>query len=135
MALGKQFENITRPVEDIASDLHEAWRAPRRLEDGSFEPRMKDDGEGGEVDIANTPYHKLPPKWQAENKSAAEGVVRAVSSNPTGSLDDHASAVHDDWLSRNSEWASDEQKLPYAELSQEEKDKDIAVVRTATSFR
>lgn len=134
MALGPQFTNITRPVEDIASDLHEAWRAPRLLDDGTFEPRMKDDGEGGQVDIANTPYHKLPAKWQAENKSAAEGVVRAIHVNPTGSMDEHAAAVHEDWLSRNREWASEEQRLPYAQLSQEEKDKDLAVVRTATSF-
>lgn len=25
----------------LGSDLHEAWRAPRKLEDGTFEPRMK----------------------------------------------------------------------------------------------
>ena len=25
----------------LGSDLHEAWRAPRKLEDGTYEPRMK----------------------------------------------------------------------------------------------
>ena len=25
----------------LGSDLHEAWRAPRKLADGTYEPRMK----------------------------------------------------------------------------------------------
>ena len=26
----------------LGSDLHEAWRTPRKLEDGTFEPRIKE---------------------------------------------------------------------------------------------
>ena len=134
MTLGPQFNNITRPAANIASDLHDAWRAPRRLDDGSYDPRMKDDGKGGQVDIANTSFKDLPPKWQAENMAAAEGVVRAIHANPTGDDDAIADVVHQDWLGRNSEWAEEGQKLPYAQLSQEEQDKDRAVVRIARSF-
>jgi len=66
--------------------------------------------------------------------AAAEGVVKSIHSNPTGDDDAIADVVHQDWLSRNSEWAEEGQKLPYAQLSQEEKDKDRAVVSTARSF-
>ena len=37
----------------------------------------------------------------------------------------------DKWLERNGEWASEEQKKPFVELSKEEKEKDRAQVRKA----
>lgn len=120
-------------VDQIASVLHDEWRAQRLLADGSYEPRIKDDGAGGTVDIANTDYVNLPEKWQAENKAAAWLVAAAIQANPEGTIDDLAAVVHTDWLSRNGEWAPAEQALPYAELSEDEKEKDRAVVRVALS--
>jgi len=39
--------------------------------------------------------------------------------------------VHSKWLERNGEWAPEEQKKPYEELSEEEKDKDRAQIKKA----
>lgn len=131
VAIVSRFPSACERVSDsVATRLHDAWRAPRALADGSFEPRLKDDGVGGQVDIANTGYADLPPKWQAENAAAAAGAIQAVSENPRD-LEAAASAVHEDWLSRNGEWAEPEQKLPYAQLSEVEKEKDRVVVRAA----
>lgn len=92
---------------------------------------MKDDGQGGEVDIANTPYADLPPKWQAENKASAESAVRAILDNPDADMEQLASIVHDAWLERNGSWAPPEQNVPYEQLSETEKQKDRDVVEAA----
>ena len=52
----------------LGSDLHEAWRAPRKKEDGSYEPRMKKSKDAewnathgtDDVDIANCTFAELP---------------------------------------------------------------------------
>jgi hypothetical protein len=95
---------------------------------------MKDDGMGGQVDILNTSYSDLPPKWQAENKSQAESAIGLVASNmdnAMGNIDGLASQVHDQWLSRNS-WAKDGPLgVSYSELPEEEKQKDRDVITAA----
>lgn len=120
-----------RAIEDLADQLHEAWRQTRKNPDGTYEPRLKDDGNGGQVDIANTRYKDLPEKWQAENKAAATHVIDAIDNNPNASDDEIAAMVHEGWLERNGEWAPDELKVDYADLPQDEKDKDLAIVEQA----
>lgn len=52
----------------LGSDLHEAWRAPRKKEDGTYEPRIKKSKDQiwneihgtDEVDIANCSFDQLP---------------------------------------------------------------------------
>ena len=135
LVLGDAPQIAEEKVTDLASSLHDEWRSERfRPETGGYEPRMKDDGKGGEVDIANTDYADLPEKWQAENKAAALGALRIVTrshARPDGSIEQMSALVHEDWLSRNGDWASAEQKLPYAELSEDEKEKDRVLVRSA----
>jgi hypothetical protein len=146
-----QPNEIVQPVDlvtQVASKLHDAWREPRRIPGtNNFEPRIKPakDGEwsashGGktELDIANTPYEDLPKPWQAENKAAAESAVSEIKKAEASgtALDDDfieaASATqHVAWLERNGSWAPVEQKLPYSELPESEKEKDRVVVRTA----
>jgi len=96
--------------------------------------RMKDDGMGGQVDILNTSYTDLPPKWQAENKAQAESAISLVAENmdnAMGNIDGLASEVHEQWLSRNS-WAKDGPLgVPYSELPEEEKQKDRDVIIAA----
>jgi len=82
-------------------------------------------------DILNTGYTDLDPMWQEENRLAAEVVVDLLhkSTEEGRKLDDvfveEASAVvHEKWLERNGKFAPDEQRKPYPELSEEEKDKD-----------
>ena len=117
--------------EGMASELHEQWRETRKNADGTFEPRWKDDGNGGQVDIANTRYADLPDKWQQENREAARAALVAVRANTyegifpdQGQIDDAATIIHEQWLLRNGSWAEDHQKLPFAQLSPAEQDKD-----------
>lgn len=123
-------------VEQVAAGLHEAWRAPRRLPDGTFEERVKEDGRGGVVDIANTEYALLPPVWQEENRAAASSVVSSIlelSSCGVADLEAVSARVHEDWLERNSSWAPAEQSVPYEELSEVERQKDREVALLAAS--
>lgn len=127
-------------VEALGSRFHEEWRKNRLNDDGSFEPRMKATKDEAwieahgtdQVDIANTDYEALPADWQADNKAAAEAVVGIIAElDGAVDLEDPAivskvgNAIHDEWLSRNGEWAPEEQKLPFDDLSAEEQQKDI----------
>ncbi len=136
----------SRLVTQLGSLLHDEWRAPRKKEDGTYEPRPKKtkDQEWAknhgteEVDIANTDYANLPEDWKGENKISAEiameEIYKALENGQE--LDDafieQASAViHEKWLERNKDWAPAEQNKPYGELSEEEKDKDRAIIKKA----
>lgn len=131
-------------IAEVGSTLHDEWRAPRKKEDGSFEPRVKKTKDEAwaqshgtqEVDIANTSYKDLPEDWKGENKISAEVAVAEIYKVGGKNLDDafvdSASAViHEKWLERNGSWAPAEQNKPYAELSEEEKEKDRVIVRKA----
>ncbi len=135
----------------LGSDLHEAWRAPRKKEDGSFEPRMKKSKDKDwnachktdDVDIANCSFAELPSNWQYENLEAAKVVIELVYDKIMAKeqisdteLEQMASVVHDEWLKRNS-WVFDpnygDPKLavPYLQLSKEEQNKDKIQVKQA----
>lgn len=135
-------------ITNLADRLHDEWRVSRfRKETGDCEPRTKitkdklwSEAHGGatEVDIANTRYEDLPSDWQAENKASAEVAVAEVEKAiATGvSLDDSflelaSSVLHNKWLERNASWASEEQKKPYMDLSEREKEKDRVIIRKA----
>ncbi len=129
----KQLTPLEQARITVASSLHDQWRASRRKEDGTYEPRMKDDGLGGQVDIANTDYINLPEKWQGENKVAAEVAVNLVYGakqeskdiNSPEFLEEASEAVHVEWMKRNpkEEWNA-AQHVPYSELPEAEKQKD-----------
>lgn len=135
----------------LGSDLHEAWRAPRKKEDGTFEPRIKKSKDEAwntmhgtdEVDIANCTFEQLPSNWQYENLEAARVAVEMVYDKTMSGetftkeeIEEMASVIHDEWLKRN-DWVFDKEygdpklAVPYSELSQEEKDKDIAQLAPA----
>jgi len=120
-------------TENVAARLHDQWRAARRQPDGTYEPRMKDDGAGGQVDIANTDYADLPEQWQRENRESARSAIEAARANGGANADVEAvaEAVHVAWLERNGEWAEEVQKRPYADLPEDEKEKDRVVAREA----
>jgi hypothetical protein len=149
----KQSNNFEQNVALLAGQLHDEWRAPRLLADGRYEPRVKGTKDSvwigahqgqTQLDIANTPYTELPSDWQKENKESAEVSLREVyeiafyGQGQYGGRDflsfDHfvewvSAEVHKEWLYRNQAWAPPEQNLPYDQLSEEEKDKDRAIVR------
>ena len=100
--------------------LHDEWRAPRKQEDGSFNPRIKKTKDKewikehgtDEVDIANTPYAELPKDWQSENKAAAEVAISEVLTAVENGrelddafIEEASSLIHDKWLERNGQMA------------------------------
>lgn len=148
-ALENEIENRKKQealIAKLGSLLHDEWRAPRKKEDGTFEPRLKKTKDQvwaekhgvSEVDIANTDYIDLPDDWKGENKISAEIAIGEVYKTIKNGqeLDDEfvesaSSIIHEKWLGRNASWAPAEQNKPYAELSDEEKEKDRVIVRKA----
>lgn len=150
----------------FGSLLHDEWRAPRKREDSSFEPRIKvliktengdekwfDENKVPEgsleikrQDIANLSFEELDPKWQYENRAAAEvamnEVLKAIEKGVNideDFIEAASSMVHEKWLERNS-WVFDENygnkelAKPYLELPEEEKEKDRAQIRKAVEI-
>lgn len=155
---------IDKELEDlkgleVGSCLHEGWRQTRKNEDGTYEPRWKKvkdpnfkfvesdtcrKNEEGvvEIDIANRSFGELSADWQFENLEAGKVVVRLVGDKTELTLEEveqMASVIHDEWLKRN-EWVFDPnygnpaQAVPYAELSEEEKEKDRAQLKFGLSL-
>jgi rubredoxin len=135
----------------LGSDLHEAWRAPRKLSDGTYEPRIKKSKDEewtmehgtDEVDIANCTFSELPSNWQYENLEAASVAINLVYDkiiNGEQITSEErlkiASSIHDEWLKRNS-WVFDPNNgdpklaVPFDQLSKEEQDKDLAQIEPA----
>lgn len=109
-------------LRSIAGELHEAWRALRKGPDGTYEPRVRPDGQGGELDIAATAFEDLPPRWQEENMAAARTAEAAVVQSVT--LEEAAEHIHKAWLDRNFLIAAEEVRPPYGQTPEEEKAKD-----------
>ena len=135
----------------LGSDLHEAWRATRKKDDGTFEPRIKKSKDEAwnashgtdEVDIANCSFEELPSNWQYENLEAARVAIEQVYDKTMAEehitseeLEQMGSNIHDEWLKRNS-WVYDPKDgdpklaVPYEQLSKEEQDKDKAQIGPA----
>lgn len=126
-------------VDKLASKLHEKWqKGTRALLEAKGAPleRFRDDGEGGQIDILNTSYAELTPKWQAENKAQAQSAITLVAQNMDRAMDnieELAAQVHEQWKSRNS-WVYEQKSplaVPYSELPEEEKKKDKDVITAA----
>lgn len=122
-------------VLEIASLLHENWRANRLNSAGVYESRFKPTTDenwikanGGirEVDIANTSFGDLPEDRRKENVMAAEQVVDLLKSSLI--------LIHEGWLDRNEGLAPEEQKLRYAALSKEDKMKDLLVLQSGIAI-
>lgn len=151
-------------IEELGSALHDAWRQPRLLEDGTYEPRTRvttDQEWIGKhstdiVDIANTDFTDLPQDWRQENYDTAGALVELlgrfrISSSeslngkyPSDEDKDSydacvrrmASEVHDAWLSReNNAWAKGgDLDVPFDQLPKDEQAKDIARVELAIAI-
>jgi hypothetical protein len=126
-------------VNKLASKLHEIWAEGMRaslMAKGEPLERFRDDGEGGQIDILNTSYAELTPKWQAENKAQAQSAIGLVAKNMDSAIEnieELAAQVHEQWLSRNP-WAIEQKSklaVSYSELPEEEKQKDRDVITAA----
>ena len=112
-------------VKKLASVLHEKWRENFKKTNPG-EKRIKNNLDGSKGDI-NVPFDRVHPDWQKENLAAAEAALEAVNKfTAYNDIEKAANYVHEKWMNRNpkEEWNAS-QHVPYAELSQEEKDKDI----------
>lgn len=135
----------------LGSYLHEAWRAPRKLEDGTFEPRIKESKDEdwnimhgtNTVDIANCAFSELPSNWQYENLEAAKVAIKQVFDKvinhqkiTPAEIEQMGSNIHDAWLDRN-RWVFDKTNgnsnlaCAYEKLSKEEQDKDKVQLKLA----
>ena len=88
--------------------------------------RMRDDktGSGGQINLLQ-PFENLTPGWKEENLKAAEVAYDLVKENIDdidNKMEEIAEKIHQAWSKRNS--YSPLAKLSYAELSEDEKDKD-----------
>ena len=136
------FKESDEIVNKVASKFHDDWRKSRLKSgthgalDAMYEPRMKPSGldDGQEIDIAQH-YSKLTPKWQAENKAAAQIAVDLVKNAmqqgakpediKSKLLDRLAAEVHEAWMSRNPKADYNAaQHVPYNSLPEPEKQKD-----------
>lgn len=142
----EQKEQMEAQITELGSLLHDEWRASRKKEDGTYEPREKTTKDQSwiethgtdKVDIANTSFAELPADWQGENKASAEVAINEIwKANLKGSefddvfVETASDTIHQKWLERNSSWAPAEQNKPYAELPEEEKEKDRAIIKKA----
>jgi hypothetical protein len=131
----------------VATHAHGAWRKDYRARSGDTpnekttidEAWIKANGTD-QVDIASLEFPRLPSDWQRENRLSAEVAVDVVLMAADhgvifgdGLIDMASDEVHKKWLERNAAHASDMQKLPYAELPDDEKEKDRLFVRAAIS--
>ena len=88
------------------------------------------------IDIANTPFEKLPNGWQESNFDPFEFAYKLVETYPGLIIDEYAAIVHVYWLSQN-EWAieySDPMGVPYTDLVRAEQVKDQDNVVVANTF-
>ncbi|MGB9152349.1 MAG: hypothetical protein WCD70_04595 [Alphaproteobacteria bacterium] len=140
-------------VAATADQLQENWRAAWRAQNGDV-PRWKPLKQESvewiqkhpdnvipasdfhttangtqEIDIAALHNSQLPPQFADENTASAKSAIEAIQRNPNASIDDDAAIVHEQWLNRNGSWAPDELKVPYAQLSEAEEEKDRVVVK------
>lgn len=95
-----------------------------------------------DVDIANCSFDELSSNWQYENLEAARVAIGLVYDKTIGEMitpeeaEVLAATIHEEWLMRNDwvynpEYGNPELAVPYADLSQEEKDKDKAQIQPA----
>lgn len=137
------MDNREKIVNAVASVGHEEWRkgwkeangdAPR-IKTTTDEAWIKKNGTD-QVNIAALSYEQLPSDWQKENRLAGEATADALLAakeqrRPFDSqlMEEVADHLHAKWLERNGSWAPPEQSVPYAQLSEAEKEKDRLFVR------
>ena len=123
---------------------HHAWREGR-----GFKERLKPTGEidenGNPVqEDINRPFHLLTRKNQLLSSSAIENAHNLILENPTASVEELASGVHDFWIMQNQWMATSKDEndrirfqmlsVPYEELPENEKQKDREFVIAAMNI-
>lgn len=131
----KKHIYIEEAIDITASLLHESWRKDYRKANGN-KPRIKTttdtiwiERNGSDQVNINKPYASLPFDWQKENYEAAKFIINLILLDGDIDNDHLAFQVHNAWLKRN-DWAKGSNlDVPYWDLPQEEKDKDLLHVQ------
>jgi hypothetical protein len=114
-------------VSQFASMAHDEWR--KNFDPTGTKPRVKKNSDGTEGDI-NVPFEKLHPDWQKENLAAGHAAEDAVRKFPND-IEKAAEYIHIEWMKRNPKADYNAaQHVPYAQLPEDEKEKDRVHVRT-----
>ena len=124
-------------IQKLAAIMHNEYVDKMRESEeyaGQKNPqRMRDDktGSGEQINLLQ-PFENLTPGWKEENLKAAEvayDLVKANIDDIDNKMEEIAEKIHQAWSKRNS--YSPLAKLTYAELSEDEKDKDRHQVELA----
>ena len=107
-------------MKAAAEEAHEAWRKGFQYKNGKGAQRIKN----GE-DI-NQPFHQLKNKKNTEEnilsvQVATYCILLNYSKQASGDL------IHNQWLKRNKDWATEQQKLHFSKLPEEEQNKDLEI--------
>lgn len=136
-------------IDKLAGILHDCWRKERIDKSGVPKSQVERTTDNlwiqshcsEEVDLANTNYKDLPLDWKNENSASVKvALIEIYRAEKRGeNIDDSfiekvSALIHGEWLSRNTNSKFLFQDMPYSELSDEEKEKDRAVVRRAIDF-
>ena len=147
--LKENFE-IEDIIQRVASIFHENWRSSKLHKDGTYESVIEESSDEDWinkhwtkiVDIANTNFEDLPINWKYENLQVAKVVVELVYEKIIAGkkitpemVEEMSKIVHTKWLERNwKEWSFKNQRVPYEQLSEEEKEKDRTQVKMVIQF-
>ena len=137
-------------VNELASKLHDNWRAGRKKTDGTYEPRPKETKDAKwikahnnitQVDIANTNYSDLPEDWKKENRDSAlvaSNIVYKAGSNKTKMdskfIEESSASIHSEWLKRNTYAKGGPLDVAYSKLPEVEKEKDRIIIKLAIAL-
>jgi hypothetical protein len=131
--LRDKIESAVLELDEVSNEaaklIHDGWRESRKREDGTYDSLLKSDDRGSIIDVALTPYEKLPKAWQDENVASARSALEAINSSKQygGNEDTHVpEEIHFAWKERN------DPKDPFPEnyyaLPAKEQAKDIMVL-------
>lgn len=126
-----------RAQKDFCRIYFNPTSGARRVKSTEDETWIKRHGTN-QVDMATLNYRELPLDWQKERKIGAQIAIDAVLDAVRNgkALDEHfietvTELLHDKWLERNSGRATEIERRPYAELPENEKEKDRFFARAA----
>lgn len=108
-------------AQAVANRIYGAWLASRQGDDGSFEPEMVDDGNGGQINLAATDFNDWPDAWQAEWLATGASAVHAIDMDPDADDDTIAERMHDAWQARHQSWVPDAEQT-YDQLDDDDKE-------------
>lgn len=138
-----QSFNRSKAIKELAAMMHDEYVQNMLKSEqyaGQENPeRMRDDktGSGEQINILQ-PFENLTPGWQKENLDAAEvafDLVLQYQDKPyqiDANMEMLADKIHQAWSARNSH--SELSKIDYADLPEEEKQKDRHQIELARDY-